>query len=293
MKRDKKSLSIGILIATALGLLLAFAGSDKGVAVSGMAVFMLCCVFAYALNWIVFIPANIAQTERYYDLTGSLTYIGMILIAVCLSGPLDERATIVAIMVGVWAVRLGSFLYIRIKQDGGDTRFDEIKTNPVRFFLAWTIQALWTIMTAACALAIITSNNKTPLDILGQIGIVVWIVGFLLEVIADSQKRAFKKDPAHAGRFITNGLWSWSQHPNYFGEIMLWTGIAIMAVPILEGLQWATLVSPLFVILLLTRLSGIPLLQAKANKRWGDDPQYQEYRNKTSLLIPLPPKQNE
>lgn len=292
MKRDKKSLSVAIFIATALGVLLAIAGGDNGVAFNGVAVFTLCCGLAFALNWLAFIPANIAQTEHYYDLTGSLTYIGMIALAVSLSGELDQRAIVVAIMVLVWAVRLGSFLFIRISQDGRDDRFDEIKVNPLRFFFAWTVQALWTVMTAACALVIITSDNKAPLGVIGQLGIVLWIIGFLIEVIADSQKRAFKKDVAHKGQFITSGLWGWSQHPNYFGEILLWTGVAVMAIPILVGWQWVALVSPVFVALLLTRLSGIPMLRAKAEKKWGGDPKFQMYRQRTSLLIPLPPKRS-
>ncbi|MEO0369022.1 MAG: DUF1295 domain-containing protein, partial [Pseudomonadota bacterium] len=173
---------------------------------------------------------------------------------------------------------------------GRDARFDEIKINPPRFFSAWTIQALWTIMTAACALVIITTENKAPLGLVGQIGILVWIVGFLIEVIADSQKRAFRKNPENDGKFIAQGLWSWSQHPNYFGEILLWFGIALIAIPIFEGWQWVAIVSPFFVALLITRLSGIPMLREKSQARWGEQADYQHYVANTSVLIPMPPK---
>ncbi len=295
MKRDKKTLSIAIAITIGLGALMAWAGGQHGVLFNGIAVFTLCCAFAFALNWLVYIPSNIAQTEHYYDLTGSITYIGMILLAVWLStlganSELDQRATVVALMVLVWAVRLGSFLFVRIKQDGRDDRFDEIKVRPLRFFFAWTVQALWTIMTAACALVIITADHKAPLGLIGQLGIAIWVIGFLLEVTADAQKRTFKKNPDNKGRFIQSGLWAWSQHPNYFGEIMLWTGIAIMALPIMQGWQHLALLSPVFVTLLLTRLSGIPMLRAKAEARWGKDVDYLAYRARTSTLVPLPPK---
>ena len=110
------------------------------------------------------------------------------------------------------------------------------------------------------------------------------------EVVADTQKSAFKADPANAGRFITTGLWSWSRHPNYFGEITLWTGMAVLALPVLSGWNWVALISPVFVFVLLTRISGIPMLEHRARKRWGDDPAFQAYTANTSVLVPLPPK---
>ena len=115
MKRDKNTLSKAIVITIALGLLMAWAGGQNSTQYMGLAVFSLCCAFAFALNWLVYIPSNMAQTEHYYDLTGSLTYIGMIVLAVVLSGADDTRTMIVAAMVLIWAVRLGTFLFVRIK----------------------------------------------------------------------------------------------------------------------------------------------------------------------------------
>ena len=132
--------------------------------------------------------------------------------------------------------------------------------------------------------------NRQSIEWVAIVGIVVWVAGFAIEAVADRQKSVFKRDPANAGRFITSGLWAWSRHPNYFGEITLWTGIAIIAVPILDGWRWVTLISPVFVFLLLTRVSGIPLLEARGKKRWGDEQAYQEYTLNTPVLIPRPPK---
>jgi steroid 5-alpha reductase family enzyme len=142
----------------------------------------------------------------------------------------------------------------------------------------------------ACALAIITGTERRSIGWVAVAGIVVWVTGFAIEVVADQQKSAFRRDPANQGRFITSGLWAWSRHPNYFGEITLWTGIAIMAVPVLSGWRWVTLISPVFVFLLITRVSGIPMLQARAEKRWGDDEDYQRYVRTTPVLIPRPPR---
>jgi steroid 5-alpha reductase family enzyme len=281
---------LGIAGAVVVGALVALAGSDGGSSVGGVAVFAICGAVAFVINWLVFIPSNAARTEKYYDLTGSVTYLTVTLLAVALSENLDLRAGIVAVMVIVWAARLGTFLFLRIRRAGSDTRFDEIKTSPLRFFAAWTIQGLWVLLTAAAALAIITTSVRRDLGWLAYTGIVVWVVGFAIEVAADRQKSSFKRDPGNEGRFIATGLWAWSRHPNYFGEITLWTGMALLAIPVLSGWQWVVLVSPLFVTLLLTRISGIPMLEAKADERWGDEPEYRQYKASTSVLIPWPPR---
>ena len=254
------------------------------------ALFLLCAFLSFAINWLVFIPSAIARSEKFYDLTGSITYLTMIGVAVSLAPSLDLRAKLAAAAVAIWCLRLGLFLFARIQQDGHDRRFAEIKVNPLRFLAAWSIQALWCLLTAAAALAIITGPKSQPADIFLYAGGGLWLAGFLIEVIADGQKRAFRKDPANDGQFITTGLWAWSRHPNYFGEIVLWFGMAIAAIPVLTGGLWTTLISPFFVLLLLTKVSGIPLLDSGALKRWGDDPAYQDYRRRTPVLIPRPPR---
>ena len=289
MDNGTRNSSIGIVAALVLGALVALAGSQGSATVGTVAVFAVCSLVAYAINWIAFVPANAAKTERFYDLTGSITYLAVVITAVAFSGDLDARALIVAAMVTVWTVRLGSFLFRRIRRDGKDGRFDEIKQSSLRFFMTWTLQGLWVLLTAAAALGIITATDRTPMEWVGWLGVAVWLAGFAIEVVSDSQKSAFKRDPANEGKFIDTGLWAWSRHPNYFGEITLWVGVAIMAVPILSGWRWFLLISPLFVWLLITRVSGVPMLEARADKRWGDDPAYQEYKRKTPVLVLRPP----
>ena len=290
MPTQSRNSIIGITAAVLIGAFVAWAGSDGSREVGGIAVFALGALLAYAINWLVFIPSNRAKTEHYFDLTGSVTYLSVTVAALLLSDDLDARAVIVAAMVAVWALRLGSFLFRRVRRDGRDGRFDEIKIDPLRFFMTWTLQGLWVLLTIACALAIITSVERRSIGWLAVLGIVVWVAGFAIEVIADQQKSVFKRDPANEGAFISTGLWAWSRHPNYFGEIALWTGIAIMAIPLLSGWRWVVLISPVFVTLLLTRVSGIPMLEARAQKRWGDDEDFQAYTRNTSVLIPRPPR---
>lgn len=275
-----------LVVAALVGL----AGSDGSARVGGIPVFALCGALAFVINWAVFVPSNAARTEHYFDLTGSATYITVVVVAALLADDLDARGVMVASMVVVWALRLGSFLFRRVKRDGRDGRFDRIKLDPLRFFLTWTLQGLWVLLTLACALAIITGAEREPFGAFAVVGGVVWAVGFGFEVVADRQKSAFRSDPANAGRFITTGVWSWSRHPNYFGEIVLWSGIAIIALPVLSGWRWVALVSPVFVALLLIRISGIPALERRGAKRWGDDPSYRAYVDATPVLVPRPPR---
>jgi steroid 5-alpha reductase family enzyme len=191
--------------------------------------------------------------------------------------------------VSIWAVRLGSYLYRRIQKAGADTRFDDIKPSFTRFLMAWTLQGLWVFLTLAAALAAMTAASAPPFGLMGWLGAAVWAAGFAIEAIADAQKQAFRADAANQGRFIQSGLWAWSRHPNYFGEIVLWTGIALIALPALSGWQYVALISPLFVYLLLTRVSGIPMLESRADERWGDEPEYQAYKARTPVLFPRPP----
>ncbi len=287
---EKRRSIIGIATSLVAGALVVLAGSAGSRSVGPIAVFAVCGFLAYAINWAAFVPANRAQTEHYFDLTGSVTYLTVTAVALALSGDLDARAIIVGLLVWIWAARLGSFLFRRVRRDGRDGRFDRIKTDPLQFFMTWTLQGLWVLLTLAAALAIITGTERQPIGWVAIVGIAVWVAGFTVESVADRQKSAFKKNPDNEGRFITSGLWAWSRHPNYFGEIVLWTGIAIMAVPVLSGWRWITLISPVFVVLLLTRVSGVPMLEARAEKRWGGDPQYEDYVRQTPILIPLPPR---
>lgn len=289
-ERSNGKILIAITIALVLGTLISLAGSDNGDTFNGLPVFAICGALAFAINWLVFIPSALARTEHYYDLTGGVTYIATTAVAVYLSGPLDLRAMLVAGMVAVWSFRLATFLFMRISKDGKDSRFDDIKNRPLRFLMAWTLQGLWVLLTAAAAWAVITGGTRVPLGVVGIIGILIWAAGFLIEIVSDRQKSAFKANPDNKGKFINVGLWAWSRHPNYFGEIVLWIGMAIVAIPVLQGWQWATLISPFFVTFLLTKVSGVPMLEEKSDERWGGQEDYEAYKANTPVLIPKPPQ---
>lgn len=286
MKTTDRNALIAFPILIVIGFLVALAGSQGGASIAGMPLFAVSVGLAFLIQWLAFIPAYLLQTEKFFDLTGSITYISVTAIAIIFGTGVDGRSILLATLVIIWAIRLGMFLFRRIQKAGKDDRFDEIKPSFIRFLNVWTIQGLWVTFTLATALVAITTANKKELDIFAILGLLVWIIGFAIEVAADSQKSRFNENPDNKGRFIQTGLWSRSRHPNYFGEIMLWVGIAMIALPVLHGWQWVALISPLFVTLLLTRVSGIPLLEKKADKKWGGQDEYEAYKKKTPILIP-------
>ena len=244
---------------------------------------------AFAIQWIAFIPAYIFQTEKFYDLTGSLTYLLVIWYSLTLSSDqftnLNGANIVIVLLISLWAIRLGSFLFMRIHHDGEDKRFRSIKPSASQFFMTWTLQGLWVSLCSMCALTAISSNTGIVTNAFFYIGLALFILGFAIEVMADMEKSAFKANQENKDKFITTGLWARSRHPNYFGEIVLWTGIAVMSFSSLEGLQYLTLISPIFTYLLLVYVSGVRMLEARGDLKWGDDPEYQEYKKRTPVLF--------
>ena len=286
MKATERNALIAILASLVLGLLVGLAGSQGGARVSGIPLFALSVGLSYLLQWVAFLPAYLRQTERFFDLTGSITYLAGFTLALLLIPDPDARAVLLFSLVAIWAIRLGSFLFRRISRAGADDRFDAIKPSFLRFLSVWTLQGLWVTVTGSAALAGITSVARKELDVWAVVGFLVWLFGFGIEVVADAQKSRFRDRAGNRERFIQTGLWARSRQPTYCGEITLWLGIALIAVPVLRGWQWVVLSSPLFVAVLLTRISGIPLLEQKADRRWGGQEEYEAYKRSTPVLIP-------
>ena len=240
---------------------------------------------AFLIQWTLFIPAYLMQTEKFYDLAGSITYISIISYVYCQSSEFNIASLILSLFIIVWAIRLGSFLFFRIKKEGEDKRFRDIKPSPTRFFMTWTLQGTWVSLCSACAITAISTTEGIILNEIFVLGAFTFIIGFLIEVVADNQKTKFRSIPENKDKFITTGLWSYSRHPNYLGEITLWLGVALMSFSSLEGLQLITLVSPIFTYLLLVYVSGVRLLEASGNKKWGHLSSYQEYKKSTPTLF--------
>jgi steroid 5-alpha reductase family enzyme len=269
-----------------VGAGLAAAGSHGGVRAFGIPLFALAVGLAFLVQWIAFVPAYLRQTEQYFDITGSCTYVAVTAIVLALNPTIDGRSILLATLVIAWAVRLGTYLFGRVRKSGRDARFDEIKPSFPRFLMTWTLQGLWVTFTLAAALAALTTTVHRELGLFALSGALVWVVGFAVEVVADWQKTRFRTRPENRNRFITTGLWARSRHPNYFGEIVIWIGVAIIALPVLRGWQWITLLSPVFVTVLLVFVSGVPLLERRADATWGGLEEYEAYKARTPVLIP-------
>ena len=293
MDSTRQDLRLTTIVVTSVFMiifLIVSAVGNNSVILDGYSAVLYCAVICIGIQWVAWIPASIGKTERFYDLTGGLTYItlvGFSLWAGSQSEPVSSRELIISLLVVIWSLRLSSFLYLRIHRTGKDGRFDKLKTSSIRFLVPWTIQGLWVFLTMIVVIVINTQANSAPaLGIWDGIGLSIWILGFSIEVIADNQKTVFNSEPNNQGKWIDCGLWSYSRHPNYLGEILLWTGIAFFGVSCFTGLEKIAWISPLFIYLLLTKISGTPILDRRALEKWGDDSEYQTYREKTPLLFP-------
>ncbi len=293
MIRDFGAIALCILLA----YLVAIAASVDGVFFSGIPIILLCAIVSFSTHWMIAAPSLITSSEKYFDFTGMVATLLVVLTAMFAllssEAQVSIRSVFVASFVSVWTLRLGIFLYKRIVKAGEDIRFRDIKKSLPKFLMTWTLSALWVFLTTVNAITLIALNPLEPIGIFFIMGALLWLLGFGFEVIADRQKKYFSEQPKNEGRFITQGLWSVSRHPNYFGEIILWAGIAIISLPFLSGWQYVTLVSPVFVFLLLTRISGLPFLEDKAEKKWGEDKDYIEYKKRTPILVPFFGKKNQ
>jgi steroid 5-alpha reductase family enzyme len=277
---------ISVLIACAF----AWAGSYGGSSFAEFPALMLIAGTGFIIHWVIFLPSFFFITEKFYDITGTIAYFVMVGLAVYIaseSRSLSMLSKIIAAMVLIWALRLGLFLLIRVFHVGEDNRFSEAKKSFFKFLMFFSLSGLWVFLTTANALTLILNNPDMNADLFLGIGGIIWVIGFSFEVIADEQKRQFRKKESKRSQFIKTGLWSISRHPNYFGEILIWIGMAVISFPALSGWQYATLISPLFVILMLTKVSGINLLEENADKKWGNLDEYQTYKTNTAVLIPF------
>ncbi len=277
------------VITNILISVLSFAISYGIALLTGSVIVKNAVLLAYVIHWIAYIPAYLFQTEKFYDLTGSVTYLSVVwfvFLSTYQSISLNFGNLILVLLISIWTIRLGLFLFMRIHKAGEDKRFRTIKTSASQFFMTFTISGLWVTLCSMCALVAISSPEGLVMNALTYVGIILFIIGFGIEIVADNQKTAFRSIEANKDSFITSGLWSKSRHPNYFGEVLLWFAIAVISFSSLEGLQLITLISPIFTYILLVYVSGVRMLEDMNDKKWADDEQYKSYKKNTPMLFP-------
>jgi steroid 5-alpha reductase family enzyme len=250
---------------------------------------VLSFVIALAVNGAFFAVAAARKTDVVTDLSYSLTF-AVLAVALLFTGGRAAVQLVASLLVVVWAVRLGTFLFRRILRMKVDHRFDEIRDVPLRFARFWLLQALAVAVIMLPVTYLLDRSDAPGFGGWALAGAAVWLVGLLVEAFADAQKSAFKRSERNRGRFVSTGLWRYSRHPNYFGEILVWWGLFLYAVPVLHGAAFAVVSGPLFITLLLLFGTGIPPLERSAAAKYGDDPAYRDYKRRTSILVPLPPR---
>ena len=275
-----------ILIPSTLSLFI----SDNSISINGYPVLLYCVLISFTIHLIIFIPSAIMKNEKFYDFTGMIAYLSIIIFAIQQKyiqiHSIDIYSLVLSLLISIWTLRLGIFLFYRVLKVGEDIRFKDVKNNALKFFVWFSISSLWVSLTTMAAMNVVTSKNYHQDLTLLYIGTMIWVFGFLFEIISDYQKIKFKNNSLNKNKFIDSGLWSISRHPNYFGEIILWIGIYIITLPSTSGLEYLGIISPLFVIVLLNKVSGINLLEASADKKWGSSKEYQKYKKITPKLIP-------
>lgn len=248
-------------------------------------------VFDFGLQWSAFIVANALKTEKFYDLIGSSTFLSLTWLTLYWGqrsgGPYFTRHLVQNGCVTLWATRLGGYLFSRVLQNGEDRRFRKAKEDPSMFFKFWTIQGVWVMFTLLPTMILNIKKQDKEWNNRDYLGFALFAIGFLTEAIADHQKSKFRRIPENKDKFINTGLWSLCRHPNYLGEILIWSGLFLPASNQMEGIEFLSVLSPMFVAYLLTNVSGIPLLQRYADKKWGGLAEYQDYKRSTAKLIPF------
>jgi steroid 5-alpha reductase family enzyme len=288
--QDIRLTTIVVAVTTLIIVLVVSAVQENSVELYGYSAIIYCAILSIGIQLIGWIPASIKKTERFYDIIGGFTYISVVVFSLWVGSEAESpsiREWIVSIFVIIWSLRLSFFLYRRIHRSGKDGRFDDLKTSSIRFLVPWTLQGLWVFLTLSAVIVINSQSTPAPpIGIWDYIGIFVWCIGFGIEVVADNQKTQFNSKPENKGKWISEGLWSRTRHPNYLGEILLWTGISFFGISCFTGLEKVAWISPIFVYFLLVNISGVPILEKRANEKWGDVSEYQEYRENTPKIFP-------
>lgn len=255
-------------------------------------------VLMLGIQVVFFAFAVTLKTDKVTDLSYSLTFVIVALVLLLSLGTISVPHVLVTAFIVIWGARLGSYLFARIIKLKKDDRFDGIRENPLSFTGFWLLQAvtIWIVMLPATVLLskeVLTTGVGSPVTFFTWLGAALWIIGFSIEAVADAQKYRFRNDPANKGKWIRDGLWKNSRHPNYFGEMVCWWAIFVITAPYLQGSQWITIIGPVFLTLLLLKISGIPTVEKKAEQKYGDNPEYQKYKKQTSTLLPLPRKNSD
>lgn len=251
----------------------------------------LTAIVTVAYQFAFFFVSYLAKFDKLTDFAGSTNFIVLAVMTLIVGGEYEARQIVTTVCVVIWGSRLGAFLFYRIILWGEDNRFDDKRQNLGRLAAFWILQALW-VWTVSLPVTIINSKPSYEISVpsaLAYVGWAIFIVGFLIEAVADQQKLWYKEKPESRGRWTDVGVWSWSRHPNYFGEIIIWWGLYLASVRDFKGAEHAAVAGPVFITILLLFVSGVPMLEKSGDRKYGRKEGYDEFKRRTSVIIPIPP----
>ena len=237
-----------------------------------------------AVQALFFAFAASLRTDKVTDLSYGLTFIALAALLWQRRGDDGTASLVLALMVIVWGLRLATYLLYRIIRIKRDPRFDGVREHFWKFLQFWVFQgiAVWVIMLPV----VLWFGRPSPWRASMWAGVVVWLAGLIIETVADAQKFRQKSRDGATSRWMSTGLWRYSRHPNYFGELLCWWGIFLFVAGDLAGWGWLGVIGPLTITYILLAVTGIPTLEKSAEAKWGRDPAYRAYVRRTSRLVP-------
>ncbi|KAK8692669.1 hypothetical protein V6N13_070276 [Hibiscus sabdariffa] len=237
-----------------------------------------------------FIIAVVLKFDRVIDFAGSSNFTIIALLTLMKKGSWHLRQVVLTLLMVIWSSRLALYLLIRILRWGEDKRHDKMRNNVGSIAVYFIVQGFWA-WAVTLPITVVNASDKDPsIQAEDIIGWIMWFVGTVVEFLADKDKFSFKNFPESKEKWCDVGLWKYSRHPNYFGDILLSWGYFVASIPVLEGSEWlVVLIGPIFLTLLLLFVSGLPILEVSADKKFSNVDAYMIYKKSTSPLIPLPP----
>ncbi len=237
------------------------------------------------LNTLSFMHSHFSKSDIFFDLIGSISFISIGVTSLLLIPDVDANQILIFFLLIFWALRLGPFLFIRRLSAGPDERLSEYFKSPFSLYFIWTMNSLWVFLTSLSMIVIFSSSEDNEFGLMQWLGLLIWVFGFLIEVVSDTQKNKFNKK--NKGAFIDVGLWKYIRHPNYLGEIIIWFGVFVISINYINSIfTILSILSPIFVFVLLRFLTGVPQLEQRGEEKWGQQGKYLNYKKRTGILLP-------
>ncbi len=234
-----------------------------------------------------FVVSVLRKRNDIADVAWGLGFILMTWTSYLLSPDAGIRGLWVGTIVSLWGLRLAWHIHARNAGKTEDYRYLAWRTEWGKWFYVRSYLQVYLLQGTLLFLVVspvllINRQAGAEFGVLDMLGGVIWLGGFLFEVIGDAQLERFIQNPANKGKLMQSGLWAYTRHPNYFGEVTQWWGIWLIALSVPNG--WLGIIGPLTITFLILKVSGIPLLE----KKMAENPEFAEYQRKTSMFFPLP-----